>query len=380
MKKKLLFISTIFPNKLSNQNATYSVHTLEGLKDYYDVKVVNPIPWHLKIKNNIQFHYKKNGISVYHPTLWYPPGVLRNYYGWFYLNSIKSCVSQIFGRDKTDLVFSTWLYPDGWAASKIAELYSIPSVLRAMGTDVNRLSNNNSVTTMTLEAISNARLTICVSAALRERLIHLGADSNKLEVLYNGIHREIFHKMDRSKVRDEFAWSEEETIVLYVGNLLKTKGLAELAIAYAGLIDNPLYSNARLVIAGEGPYRRQLLDDLKHYNVADRTLFMGNCPPLQIAKLMNSADVVCLPSYSEGRPNVVVEALGCNAKVVATAVGGTPELKKLHKNLYLIPAKDPQQLQQAIIKALNSPPYDDNAEDLYTWQDYSKKLANCFEK
>jgi len=380
LKRRLLFISTIFPSVVANKHATYNIQALQGLLTNFDIDVINPIPWHLKMKERIPARYSVNGLNVYHPTYWYPPGFLRSQYGWFYYLSIKCCVARLAKERKPDVVYSSWLYPDGWVASKIAASLAVPSILDAIGTDANRLTKDSSVANKTVKAIARSKITICVSGALKRKLAEIGADTSKLTVLYRGIDRNIFHKMDEIALRQEFGFATKDVLVLYVGNLLKTKGLDELADAFNTLSKKPQFLNAKLIIAGSGRYEENFKHRLKTLGLLGRLVFMGSCALPKVAKLMNVADVVCLPSYSEGRPNVVVEALCCNAKVVATDVGGTPELMEFHRNLYLVPAKDSCLLAKAIFNALNAQCVKDNADDIDSWEEYSRKLAFYFEK
>lgn len=380
MKKRLLFISKIFPSTLANKHATYNIQSLCGLKDVFDIDVINPIPWHMRITHRIATRYSLDGLDVYHPTYWYPPGVLRSHYGWFYYLSIKGCVARYIREKKPDIVYSSWLYPDGWAASRVADYLAVPSITKAIGTDANRLKKDTKLANKTVDTITRSKRTICVSEALKNKLVGIGADRKKLTVLYNGVNRDIFYKMDKESIRKELGYTIEDTLILFVGNLLKTKGLNELADAFQNISEKKQKLNVKLVVAGSGSYEAKFKQRLKTLGVLGNTIFMGSCPLAEVAKLMNATDIVCLPSYSEGRPNVVVEALCCNAKVVASDVGGTPELKELHNNLYLVPAKDSQGLTEALLTALAAECYQDNADDIDSWEEYAGKLARYLDQ
>ena len=81
-------------------------------------------------------------------------------------------------------------------------------------------------------------------------------------------------------------------------------------------------------------------------------LLPGGCAPPQVAEWMAASDVVCLPSYSEGCPNVVIEALSSGRPVVATAVGGSPDLINSRCGI-LIPPRDASKLAAALGEALD---------------------------
>ena len=374
MKRRLLFISTIFPSVLANRHATYNLQALNSLQQFFDIDVINPIPWHLQIKDGITSKYSLNGLKIYHPTYWYPPGLVRNLYGLFYFLSIKLCVVKIFKEKRPDVVLSSWLYPDGWAACKFANLYGIPLILHAIGTDVNRLEKKSAVANKTIQAVSLSNRTLCVSNALRDKLIDIGADSSKIYVLNTGVDRDIFFRIDKDTIRKELGYTSSEKLILFAGNLIETKGLIELVEAFSNIIKNNYFFDVKLIIAGTGNYESTLIEKLKALGIFNRTVFMGSCALLEVAKLMNAADVVCLPSYSEGLPNVILEALCCNAKVVSTEVGGIPELAQRHQNLYLVPPRNSAKLSEALVAAIRADCADDAAEDILSWSDYAKQM------
>ena len=374
LRKRLLFISTIFPSKWSNKHAAYTLQILRALQEYFDIDVINPLPWHLKIKNRIDNSYVMDGLSITHPTYWYSPGLLRSYYGMFYYWSIRSCAMKLIKARRPDVLLSLWLYPDGWATNKIANLYGIPTLVRAIGTDANRLVVGSDLAKRTVETIARSKKVICVSEALKGKLISVGADPSQLIVLYNGVDRNLFYKMDRNLLRTELGFSAEDVLILFVGNLLQTKGLDELADAFKLLKRIDQFKRTKLIVAGTGTYESTFRNRLEAAGMLADAIFMGSCALPVVAKLMNVADVACLPSYSEGLPNVILEALCCNVKTVATEVGGIPELAQQHQNIYLVPPKDSEQLAAALATAIEAECVDDLAEDIGSWAEYAKKM------
>ena len=374
MKSTLLFISTIFPNKLTGQHATYTLQSLQALKGFFDIDIINPLPWRLKITNRIAFNYTLDGLNIYHPTYWYPPRVLRSYYGIFYYLSIQSCVTKLIKIRRPDVIYSSWLYPDGWVACKIANLLKIPSIVRAIGTDANRLVVGSDLARKSVETVAYSKKVECVSESLRSKLLTVGADPSKLFVLYNGVNRDCFYKMDKISLRSALGYGADDVLIMFVGNLLQTKGLDELAESFKSLKNIDKFKGAKLIIAGTGAYETNFRNRLKSAGIINDTIFKGSCALPEVAKLMNVADVVCLPSYSEGLPNVILEALCCNAKIVATGVGGIPELAHRHQNLYLVPPRNSERLSSALATAILAKCTVDPAEDIRTWSDYANKL------
>jgi teichuronic acid biosynthesis glycosyltransferase TuaC len=112
-----------------------------------------------------------------------------------------------------------------------------------------------------------------------------------------------------------------------------------------------LPSSWTLAMAGEGALTRELHERAVAMGVASRMRLMGPLPCSEIALWMNAADMLCLPSVTEGCPNVVLEALSCGLPVMATAVGGTPELID-HDSGILIPDNEPAKIAGAIERAI----------------------------
>ncbi len=107
-----------------------------------------------------------------------------------------------------------------------------------------------------------------------------------------------------------------------------------------------------MYLVGDGPLRETLLADIAARGLASRVKCMGSCPHEQVATWMGAADVFCLPSLNEGCPNVVLEALFSGRPVVASRVGGIPEMVN-EPNGLLPPAGDALALASALALALD---------------------------
>ncbi|MFH1071698.1 MAG: glycosyltransferase, partial [Candidatus Glassbacteria bacterium] len=99
-------------------------------------------------------------------------------------------------------------------------------------------------------------------------------------------------------------------------------------------------------------FENELRRRIAGYGLAGKILFTGALPPEEIPALMRAADVFCLPSWREGWPNTVVEALACGLPVVATGVGGIPEMIREGENGLLVPLRDAWKLTDGLRKAI----------------------------
>ena len=136
-------------------------------------------------------------------------------------------------------------------------------------------------------------------------------------------------KTDITKVRQTLGIGEDELLLLLVGALIPTKNVASLVRVLGGL-----KTKFKLAVVGEGPERARIEGLVKRLNLEEKVLLLGQKPQDETLALMRSGDVLILPSISEQVPNVVLEALALGKPVIATRVGGIPEIKSA--NLHLI--------------------------------------------
>ena len=139
-------------------------------------------------------------------------------------------------------------------------------------------------------------------------------------------------------------------VVVFIGRIDVRKGLCELVQAAAAL--HSTQPSLQVYLVGEGPDHSILRQAIHAAQAAAYIHTAGSCSPHEVPLWMAAADVVTLPSYMEGCPNVVLEALACGRPVVATRVGGIPEILNDHCGR-LVPARDPRLLAQALASVLD---------------------------
>ena len=188
---------------------------------------------------------------------------------------------------------------------------------------------------------------IAVSEDIAGKLEQSGVDRAKVRVVYNGLS-ERFQPRDQRQMRAQLGLPLDRFIVLFVGLLVPVKGLDVLLDAMALIPEERLLC----VLVGDGPMKPELQARAQQSGLGERLLFAGQQPTRQVPVWLSAADVLVLPSRSEGRPNVVLEAQGCGLPVVATRVGGVPELIRDGEDGLLVPGEDPQALAAALVHLL----------------------------
>lgn len=276
-----------------------------------------------------------------------------------------------------DVILNYVVYPDGLAATSIAHALGVPSVLTAIGSDLNRIPGRL-VTSLTRRALRDATVVTTVSRDLAGTAVRLGADPGRTIPILNGCDTAVFHPGTpdaeaRASARARLGVPSSTEAILYVGRLDLRKGLIELVEAMAAL--KPSRPNAHCYLVGDGPDRAAILEAVTRTGTADCVTLIPPCPTTGVARWMSAANVVTLPSYKEGCPNVVIEALASGRPVVATRVGGIPELMDETCGA-LIPAKDPAALASALDNTLRRA-WDANAisaRHSRSWQDVAQDL------
>ncbi len=134
---------------------------------------------------------------------------------------------------------------------------------------------------------------------------------------------------DFKKVREDLGIEEDELFLLHVGALIRTKNVYNLIKALAGW-----EQKFRLVLVGDGPERARIERLLHRLNLTGKVTLLGKKPHDETLSIIRSCDVMLLSSICEQMPNVVLEALALGRPVIATRVGGVPEIKS--PNLHLV--------------------------------------------
>ena len=188
-------------------------------------------------------------------------------------------------------------------------------------------------------SIKRADHVITCSEALRNSLISLGVESEKITPVANGVDTDLFRPMNKKYCREEFNIPEDECVSLYAGRIHSMKGIFDL-IESAKL--NP---DVTFIFGGPGPVP-------KH---PSNCIFLGDVDPEKMPLLMNAADFLVLPSHSEGLGLVLLESLACEVPVIASNTGGCPEIVKDHHSGILIKPKSIDSLSGAIDHMKNNP-------------------------
>ena len=196
-------------------------------------------------------------------------------------------------------------------------------------------------------------ITVCEAFA-RELTSAAGVPRERIHVQHNSIRPEQAGSTEEAEVlRARLGIARDETLVLSVGRLSREKAHIDLLSAFNYLRENNPAAKSTLVIVGEGPERVSLAAAAASFGLSENVVFAGQVGNVQ--PYYSAADVVVLPSHSEGSPYVLLEAMAANVPIVATAVGGVPEMVENEESVLLVPARDPHSMATAISRVLTDP-------------------------
>jgi glycosyltransferase involved in cell wall biosynthesis len=188
--------------------------------------------------------------------------------------------------------------------------------------------------------------------ARRQYAAESGIPSRKLVTIHNGIDLDRFQRVEprpaRAAVRREFGLADDAILLTTVAVLRPPKGIQFMIRALSSLITS--FPNVYYLVVGDGVHAQTLHDEALQNNVKDHVLFAGSRK--DIAYLLSASDIFVLPTLTEALPTVLAEAMACHLPIIASAVGGVPEMVQTGRNGILVNAGDPAELSVACAQLL----------------------------
>jgi len=359
---RVLAITSLFPSEVQPYWGIFNALALESLSELADVRVISPVKWfpgmsllskaerrlaRIPLRNN------HRGIPVTYPRFFRTPGFGRGWHGWMYGASIQRHLRSVVSEFHPDVLLASWAHPDGYAVQKLGKALGLPVVIKCLGSDIHQLLHDSARKEQVISALASCERVITVSESLKDMISAQGIPAERIERVYNGVDRSVFRPMPRTEARGTLNLPLHGKMVLCVASLLPIKRHRDLLNAFQlSLKQHSIES--RLVLVGEGPLRQELGRQAERLGIAGSVKFAGGCKHADVPKWVNAADVVCLASENEGLPNVLVEALACGRPVVATRVGGIPELVSSREYGRLVRPGDPAAMADAINEVLST--------------------------
>jgi teichuronic acid biosynthesis glycosyltransferase TuaC len=331
---RILTFTTLFPHGADPTHCIFVYQRLAHLaqRHGYEVVVVSSTPYVPKwlkarrrcIVRDFPKEERIGNLTVYHPRYLLIPKISMPIHAFsMFIGSLFRVIS-LNKRMRFDCIDAHFVYPDGLAGLLLAKCLGVPIVISARGSDVTLYPSFRLIRPMIRWTLNHADAVIAVSAALKKAMLALGIRPRKIAVIPNGVDARRFYPIAKDTARRKLNLEEVGPLIVAVGALVPSKGHELLIRAFAQI--SPQNPRLQLYIIGEGPLRPVLEKLITKLGIDDGVHLPGKKPNEELPLWFSAADISCLASAREGWPNVVMESLACGTPVVATRVGGIPEI------------------------------------------------------
>jgi glycosyltransferase involved in cell wall biosynthesis len=363
---RILSLATLFPNPVKPSFGVFVGNQMRAVvaRGEVDLTMVSPIgvpPWPLSTRDpyaqlkDIPEVSDDVGIRVHYPKFTLFPKIGGDSNPGRIARAVLPLVRRLHAENPFDLVDAQFFFPDGPAAAIVARDLGLPLTIKSRGADIHFWGQRERALVQMQEAARQAVGLLAVSQALRDDMIGLDMPGDKIAVHYTGLDRELFHPVERGAARALVSampnlgiWSEGPLLVT-PGALIPRKGQRLVIEALTHLPE------ARLALAGVGEDKPHLEAMARRLGVADRVHFLGLVEHDVLPNVLCAADVLVLPSASEGLANVWIEGLACGTPIVVPDIGGASEVVKDASAGRLV-ERTPQSIARAVSDILSDPP------------------------
>jgi len=331
---RILTFTSLFPSSCDPTHAIFVYQRCAHLARRPDneVIVVSPVPYfpswlktnRWRTASQVPTEERIGSLTVYHPRYFLLPKIFMTLHAVSMFLGCRPEVARLNERAKLDCIDAHFVYPDGLAAVLLGKFLGVPVIVSARGSDIHAYPAFRTIRPMIRWTLQHADALIAVSASLKKSMIELGASADKIHVIPNGIDPVRFQPVPISQARQELNLPVDAPFIVSVGALIPSKGHQFLVRAFGRIAGR--HPDMRLAILGEGPLRSQLEQLILELGLRARVHLLGKRPNEELRLWYSAATASCLASAGEGWPNVVTESLTCGTPVVATRVGGIPEI------------------------------------------------------
>lgn len=380
----VLSLATLFPDQTRPNFGIFVEKSLAALSRQPGVEltVIAPLgmpPWPLsrhrqyRPRHDIPPQETWHGLTVLRPRFSLVPklgGILN---GGAIARAVLPLARALQAQGRLDVIDAEFFHPDGFAAMRLAQALDVPFSIKARGNDISLWSARRDTGPGILRAARAADGMLAVSAALRDDMIAVGMPGERISVHYTGLDAEQFRPGDQAAARAAWGLPADAQIMLTVGALIPRKGQMLVVEALALLPPHVHY-----VMAGAGEDGDRLRARAAELGLAARVHLLGAVPHARMPELNAVADVMVLPSASEGLANAWVEALACGVPLVLSDIPPAREILDIPHSGQ-VAGKSPAAIADAVSTVLADPPKRDQlsaqVHQRFCWQRNGAELA-----
>jgi len=394
----ILVLTSLFPVPDNPQKGIFVYNVLKGMGGKVRFLVVCPVPRLLLSRRGTTAEvwetFKEKTINtlpnvddiiyVDYPFL---PRAFHPVFSSFLYYRLKKVFFHLIQKRNFDLLHSHFLFPEGVISAKLGKEFSIKTVCTVHGSDLHVMAHRFYWKPFLSYALNNFTGLIFVSHALKEKFLYQVLKGQKfknlnLAVIPNGFADWVIpYGAPTDELLIKKLRERKKKIILFVGNLIKIKR-PEIAVEALAYVKKRGY-DAFLAIIGKGPRESKIKAKAATLNLCEGEdlILLGRVAHERVLFWMREADVLILTSDHEGLPSVVLESLSLGTPVVATAVGGIPEVVLDGVNGFLCRQNNPINVATLIIEAL-SRSWDKEklkaSVKEYSWTSLGKRLYDYY--
>ena len=363
-KIRTLLFSTLYPSSARPLHGLFVETRLRELLTTGEVEttVMAPVPWFPSTHPRwggyaamaaTPMAEVRHGIEVLHPRYPVIPKIGMTVAPLLLaaasIRPIRRLIAE--GRD-FDIIDAHYFYPDGVAAAMLARYFGKRIVVTARGSDINLISRYPLARRLMQWAARHSDASIGVCNALADQIKPWTAPE-RVHVVRNGVDLRRFRPVSHDEARRKLG-IDGSPLLLSVGHLVENKGHALVIDALAEI--RTQFPDARLAVVGHGPDRERLRQHAESRGCADVVTLVGAVNHEAMIDWYNAADVLVLASANEGWANVLLESLACGTPVVATRVGGSPEVVTDERVGRLAESRTGQSIADSVLGLLRGKP------------------------
>lgn len=311
----------------------------------------------------------RNDLTIHRPRFPIIPKIGARFHVASMTRALMPLVRRLHAQAPFDVIDASFFFPDGAVARNLSQALGIAYSVKARGADIHHWGSQRATRAAVIAAGRDAAGLLAVSGAMRQSMIDLGMDGDRITVHHTGVDLDRFDIADR--VAAKTALGVSGPMILSTGALIPRKGQSLLINALTAL------PGVTLCLAGEGPDRQRLVAQAARLGLTDRVRLLGSVPNADLPRWLNAADVMALPSASEGLANAWVEALACGTPVVISDVGGGRDVVKTHAAGHIV-MRESSAIAAAIAALVNAPPDRNETRRAalgFTWEANAVALA-----
>ena len=334
----------VIRGKVEEDSTSYGIH-FHGIR-----KIIDPQALNMLVKN----------------ITFYPPiSLLRNPIYLYWESLYASSVSKVIEKHNLDLIHAHFAYREGLVGLLAKARTKKPLIVTCHGYDVNVVPEicygirlRRGYDALVRLVLKNAGAIICVSNDMKDKVLKLGVDKEKVFVVFNGVDTNLFRPPLKNesdilnRIRSRFGINEDDFVILSARHLRPVYGIEY--IIYAAKIVARETKKAKFIIAGEGELKQRLAAMIHNMNLEKNVRLVGTIPRSLMPRLMQISSLYVNTSLADGLSPSMLEACSSGLPVVSFDVGGARDIIDDGVNGFLVPIKDWKMLATRIIYLLQN--------------------------